>query len=145
MAGSLRSRDFIVTSLGYFFLFLSSSVFYLYPLFLDGFNASKSSVGLIMGIHSVTAILIRPFSGRFMDEKGARPSAILGISIMILSIPGFYLVRSAGLAAVALRALNGAGWGLASTAMMKIGADSAPSERMAHSLGILGAAGIVSS
>jgi len=42
-----------------------------------------------------------------------------------------------------LRALNGIGWGVATTAIMAISSECSPPERMAHSLGILGSAGIV--
>ncbi len=43
-----------------------------FPLYLDSFHPSKSQVGLIMGIHSVTAILVRPLFGRVLDRRGGR-------------------------------------------------------------------------
>lgn len=144
MKKSLLSRDFILISLGYFFVFFSISVFYLFPIYLDGFHASKSTVGLIMGVHSVTAITIRPIFGRILDKRGSRSIAIAGLLIMMISIPGFYFVQSAGTLAFLLRALNGIGWGVSSAAIFSISSDLAPLERMAHSLGIIGAAGIVS-
>jgi len=129
--------------MGYFFLFLSVTLFFLFPLFLDRFHPPKSWVGLIMGIHSVTAIMVRPFFGRIVDERGGRKMALLGILIMIAVIPGFHLVKSAGILVLILRALAGAGWGIAMTATMAICSDLAPLDRMAHSLGIIGIAGIV--
>ena len=107
------------------------------------FEPSKSRVGLIMGIHSVTAILVRPFFGRVLDKKGGRKVAQAGILIVMLSIPGFFLVESAGWLALVLRAVSGIGWGVATTALMAICSELAPPEKMAHFLGIIGAAGIV--
>jgi len=130
--------------LGYFFIYFSASVFYLFPLYLDSFHPSKSRVGLIMGIHSVTAILVRPLFGRVLDKRGGRIVAIVGMLVMIASMPGFYLLQSAGLLAVLLRALNGVGWGVATTALLAICSDLVPPAQMAHSLGIIGVAGIVS-
>ena len=118
-------------------------MFYLFPLFLDEFHPSKSLVGLIMGIHSVTAILVRPLFGRVLDKRGGRKVAITGLLIMIASMPGFYMVDSAGILALMLRAFNGVGWGISTTAIFAMCSDLAPPERMAHSLGIIGVAGIV--
>jgi MFS family permease len=140
----LLTRDFVLASLAYFFVFLGVAVFYLFPLYLDQFHPSKSKLGLIMGIHSVTAIMVRPLFGRILDEKGGPKVAIIGLIIMVASIPGFYFVNGAGLLALFLRAINGIGWGVATTAIMAICSELAPPERMAHSLGIIGAAGIVS-
>jgi MFS family permease len=141
---SLLGKDFVFASLGYFFAFFSISAFYLFPLFLDRFHPSKSRVGLIMGIHSVTAIMVRPLIGRILDKRGGRSGAIIGLLIMIAVMPGFYFIRSAGLLAFLLRALNGIGWGMATTAILAICSDFAPRDRLAHVLGVIGAAGIVS-
>jgi len=139
------NRDFAFALLGYFFLFLSVALFYLFPLFLDQFEPSKSRVGLIMGIHSVTAIMVRPFFGRIVDERGGRRLAVAGILLMTAVMPGFHLVQSAGALAIALRALTGAGWGIGMTATMAICSELAPLDRIAHSLGIIGVAGIIAS
>jgi MFS family permease len=141
---SLLGKDFVFASLGYFFVFFSISAFYLFPLFLDRFHPSKSRVGLIMGIHSVTAIAIRPLFGRILDRRGGRNGAIIGLLIMIAVMPGFYFIQGAGMLAFLLRALNGIGSGIATTAILAICSDLAPQDRMAHFLGVIGAAGIVS-
>ena len=145
MNKSLFSRDFSFAAIAYFFVFLSASVFYLFPLFLNQFHPSKSLVGLIMGIHSVTAIMVRPLFGRLLDKRGGRRVAILGLLLMIAGMPGFYLIDSAGMLAILLRALNGIGWGVSTTALLAICSDLSPADRMAHSLGIIGIAGIISS
>ena len=98
-----------------------------------------------MGIHSVTAIMVRPVFGRFLDRRGGKKVAIGGLLIMIAGIPGFYLLNSAGFLAILLRALNGIGWGVATTAILAICSDRYPANRMAQSLGIIGVAGIISS
>jgi MFS family permease len=142
---SLFSRDFSFASVAYFFVFLSVSIFYLFPLFLNQFQPSKSLVGLIMGIHSVTAIMVRPLFGRLLDNRGGRKVAIGGLLLMIAGMPGFYLIDSAGMLAIVLRALNGIGWGVSTTAILAICSDLSPADRMAQSLGIIGIAGIISS
>jgi MFS family permease len=137
------TRDFGFAMAGYFFLFMSVTVFYLLPVYLDQFQPSMSRLGIIMGIHSVTAIVVRPFLGRVVDEQGGRKMALWGIVAMIAVTPAFHLVRDAGPLVVVLRAASGAGWGVALTATIAACADLAPADRMAHSIGMIGIGGIV--
>jgi len=112
------NRHFILALLGYFLLFMSVSLFFIFPLFFKQFDAPKSRIGLIMGIHSLTAIFFRPFVGRFLDVKGRRAISLFGIGFL---------------------------WGVSMTATLTICSDLAPLERLAHSLGIIGIAGLLSS
>ena len=143
MRRTFWNRDFVFALLGYFFLFMSVSVFFLLPLYLEQFRPSKSRVGVIMGIHSITAILVRPLSGRVVDARGGRKMALLGIAGMIAVLPGFHLVRDAGALVLVLRAAMGAAWGVAMTATIAACSDLAPTDRLAHSIGIIGIGGIV--
>ena len=129
--------------LSFFLGFLSVALFFLFPLFLENFQPSKSRVGLIMGIHSVMAIMVRPFIGRTLDTRGGRKVAMTGILLMVAVVPLFHLVEDAGFLVLLLRALSGVGWGIAMTATMAMCSDLAPSDRMAQSLGIIGVAGII--
>jgi MFS family permease len=142
---SLWTRPFLVALLGYFFLFMSVSLFFLLPLFLQQFSPSKSQIGLIMGIHSVMAIGVRPIFGRLIDEKGRRLVSLAGILLLLFTVPLFHLVRDAGAFPLLLRALTGLGWGISMTATITMCSDLAPVERLAHSMGIVGVAGLVAS
>ncbi len=143
--GSFWNKPFLVALLGYFFLFMSVSLFFLFPLFLQQFHPSQSRIGLIMGIHSVMAIGVRPVFGRLIDEKGRRRVSLAGLLLLILTLPLFHFVRDAGLFPFFLRALTGLGWGVSMTATITICSDLAPVERLAHSMGIVGVAGLVAS
>lgn len=142
---TLWNRNFIVAMIGYFCLFMSVTVFFLFPLFLKQFSPSRSHIGLIMGVHSLAAIIVRPFFGRLIDLKGRRRISLLGIVLMIVVLPCFHLISNAGLFPVILRALMGIGWGISMTATLTICSDLAPVERLAHSMGIIGVAGLLSS
>ncbi len=139
------NRNFILALLGYFFLFMSISLFFLYPLFFRQFHASETRVGLIMGVHSLMAIFIRPFFGRLIDVRGRKSVSLLGIGLLIIIVPLFHLVRDAGIFPLALRGLTGLGWGISMTATITICSDLAPVEKLAHSMGIVGVAGLVAS
>lgn len=124
---------------------MSVTLFFLFPLFLQQFNPSMSRIGLIMGVHSLMAIFVRPFFGRLIDIKGRKKISLFGIAFLILVLPCFHLIQDAGYLPLILRALTGIGWGISMTATMTICSDLAPVERLAHSMGIIGVAGLLSS
>jgi MFS family permease len=139
------SRPFLLALFGYFFLFMSLSLFFLFPLFLEQFQPSKSRVGLIMGVHSLMAIIVRPFIGRLIDFRGGRKISLFGIGFLAAVMPIFHLIKDAGTLPLALRALTGIGWGISMTATLAICSDLVPLERLAQSLGLIGVAGLTSS
>ena len=140
---SFWNRDFVIALLGYLFLFMSVSLFFLLPLFLGGLGASKGRVGLIMGVHSVLAILVRPVFGRLIDVRGGRRFSLYGILLLAATVPLFHLVRDAGAFPLLLRAVSGIGWGIGMTATISVCSDFAPAESLARSMGIIGVAGLV--
>ncbi|MGB9835255.1 MAG: MFS transporter [Candidatus Saccharicenans sp.] len=139
----LWTRDFILGLLAYFFLYLSISLLFLLPLFFKQFSPRESQVGLIMGIHSLTAIMVRPFFGPLIDQKSGKKIAIGGLLVLLASVPLFHLVIDAGVFPVLLRALTGIGWGISMTATIAMCTDLAPVQSMARSIGIVGVAGLI--
>jgi len=140
---SFWNREFLLGLAGYFFLFMSVSLFFLLPVVLEGFGSSQGRIGLIMGVHSVVAIAIRPFFGRMIDVRGGRRIALLGLFILIVSVPLFHFVADAGWLPFLLRALAGLGWGISMTATIAMCSDLAPVDRLAKSMGVIGVAGLV--
>jgi MFS family permease len=140
---SFWNRDFLLGLAGYFFLFMSVSLFFLFPVVLEGFGSSQGRIGLIMGVHSVVAIAIRPFFGGLIDLRGGRRIALLGLFFLVLSVPFFHFVDDAGWLPFMLRALAGLGWGISMTATIAMCSDLAPVDRLAKSMGVIGVAGLV--
>jgi len=132
-----------VALVGWQCLFMSITLFFIFPLFLEQFHASKSRIGLIMGIHSIMAILTRPFFGRLLDIKGRKRISLAGMTLLILVLPFYHFIQDAGTLPILLRALSGIGWGVSMTAVMTICSDMAPVHRLARSMGIIGVAGLV--
>jgi MFS family permease len=139
------NRNFFLSLFGYFFLYMSISLFFIFPLYFRQFHAPESRVGLIMGVHSLMAIFVRPFFGRLIDVRGRKELSLAGIGLLILAMPLFNFIKDAGLFPIALRALTGLGWGISMTATITISSDLAPVEKLAHSMGIIGVAGLISS
>lgn len=140
---SFWSRDFLLSLASYFFLYMSVSLFFLLPVVLEKFGPRQSRIGLIMGVHSVVAIAIRPFFGRLIDVRGGRRIALLGLFLFIFAVPFFHFVSDAGWLPFLLRALTGLGWGISMTATIAMCSDLAPVDRLAKSMGVIGVAGLV--
>jgi MFS family permease len=140
---SFWNRDFLLALSGYFFLFMSVSLFFLLPVVLERFGPRQSRIGLIMGVFSVVAIAVRPFFGRMIDVRGGRRFALLGVCLLIFAVPFFHFVDDAGWLPFLLRALTGLGWGISMTATIAMCSDLAPVDRLAKSMGVIGVAGLV--
>lgn len=138
------NRDFIIALVGYFSLFMSISLFFIFPLFFEHMNAPKGRIGMIMGVHSLMAIFIRPYFGRLIDIRGRKKISLFGIAFLIFTVPFFHFINDAGALPIILRALTGIGWGISMTATITICSDLAPVSRLAKSMGIIGVAGLLS-
>jgi MFS family permease len=141
---TIWNKHFIIALTGYYFLFMSVSLFFIFPVYFEQFKASKSRIGLIMSINSLIIIVIRPFFGKLIDIEGRKKYSLIGIFLMMISYPFFHLIHDAGWLPLLLRAFTGVGWGIGMTAVMTMCSDLAPAERLAHSMGVIGIAGLVS-
>lgn len=141
---TIWNRSFIIALTGFFFLFMSITLFFIFPLFFEQMDASKTRIGWIMGIHSLFAIVMRPIFGRLIDIKGRKSISLFGIGLLIAVLPFYHLISDAGTLPLILRALTGIGWGISMTATMTICSDLAPVTRLAQSMGIIGVAGLLS-
>ncbi|AEO99992.1 MFS transporter [Weizmannia coagulans] len=132
----LWTKDFIIVSTANFFLYFT---FYLLmatvTLFAtDRFHASPSVAGLASGIFVVGVLVARLFAGKSIDRIGRKKMLYAGfIAILIISL--FYFVTNQLGVLLAVRFLNGAALGIASTATGTIVAGIIPNERRGEGTG----------
>lgn len=82
------------------------------------------TVGVLVAVPSVTAILARPFAGRMADEHGHRPTAAAGAAV--LAVAALALLGAGSLPALlACRAVAGIGEALAYVGLAAAGASTA--------------------
>jgi MFS family permease len=99
------------------------------PLFVTGPMAgSEFDVGLVAGVFSVSAIILRPVAGRLGDTRGRRMLVLGGGAIAAVSIFGYTLADSLPAIGV-LRLLNGVGEAFFFTGAATAIADIAPEAR----------------
>lgn len=133
----LWTKDFMIVSLINFIVIL---IFYLLMVTIASFakneyDASTSQAGLATGIYIVGTLVGRLFSGRVINNVGAKKMMMIGLAAFIVTT-ALYFVHSGGITLLLIfRLLNGVAAGIASTATSTIIAQIIPSARKAEGIG----------
>ena len=131
----LWTQSFISACSSNFLLFFA---FYLLlpvlPLYLiEEFHTSKSYAGVILSCYTLTALLIRPFTGFILDIFIRKPIYILAYFLFILSFVGYPLATLVSLF-LFLRIVHGFTFGLVTTAGNCLIVDIMPASRRGEGL-----------
>ncbi len=108
----------------------------LLPVHIRSLGHSAASVGTIMSLFSIAALVVRPFAGLLADRASRRHSIFIGGIFIGLSCLGYSITGSNTI--FLARLLNGVGWGLVTAATATVAADLAPPNRRGTILGIYG-------
>ena len=143
--GEVLTRDFLIlatVNLCMFFGFqmLNTGL----PVYLDQLGATTQAIGLATTVMTIAATATRVFSGALLDRFGRTGLLVAGIVVMGCSIVSFAIFPIVGVV-VGLRALQGIGWGMGSTASSTIAADIIPKHRFAEGMGYFAMTTAVSS
>jgi len=122
--------------------FSMSFAFYLLtpllPLYLsEHFGAGKELIGLVLSGYSVTALLVRPFSG-FLADSFPRKTVLLVSLFLYFIFFGGYLVAGSIVLFAIVRTLHGGPFGAASVANSTMAIDVLPSSRRTEGIGYYG-------
>ena len=110
----------------------------LFPLYLsEVFGATKDETGLVLSGYALTALLIRPFSGFFVDSFPRKLILLICYGLFAFLFGG-YLVAGSLLSFCILRTIHGAPMGAATVANSTVAIDVLPSSRRAEGIGYYG-------
>ena len=105
------------------------------PVYLSTvLGTSDIIAGLSTTLITVTAILIRPFSGIIIGHVGRKNVLIASIALIAVSMIS-YGVFTIVMVILIWRLINGIGWGLSTTVTHTIVADIVPKRRFAEAIG----------
>jgi MFS family permease len=120
------NRDFVF---GFFAQFTFSSVFFILvptiPIYLARMKSEESEIGILVGILSITSLILRPFVGRGLLRIPERSFMITGTLIYAASSI-FYLFAPPFWPFLIVRVLQGVGFALFSTASFTFVANISP-------------------
>ena len=134
------SKDFNLALLsnalafGSFYLLLATL-----PLFVKHLGGSDTGVGVVMGSFAVTAVILRPFVGRYSDVSGRKRLMIWGA--LLLVVVSLLYGRATGVGwLILLRSAYGVGWAAFGTSAWAMASDIAPARRRGEAMGYFGIA-----
>lgn len=135
------SKDFILICCANFFIFLGFQMTLpTLPLFVEELGGNDQLIGLVVGIFTFSALLIRPYAGHALESKGRGLVYLTGLVIFVLSVGSFGF--ASGMAFLfAMRIVQGVGWGFSTTASGTIATDLIPAARRGEGMGYYGLSG----
>jgi MFS family permease len=147
-AGSvLVSRNFLLTFLSFFFLWISFDFVILYPLFILQLGGNSVDVGTQMAIFIIASVLLRPLAGWLSDRIGRLKVLWFGAFLMVLSSFAFLFVKGSYQEAKWFMAfifiLRGSAFASFYTAFFTYVADMTVPENRMRVLGLFGLSGLI--
>ncbi|WP_102349525.1 MFS transporter [Bacillus sp. Marseille-P3661] len=134
----LWTRDFIMLACSNFFLFFGFQVLIAtLPVYVTQFGGNNTEIGLVIGIFTISALLVRPFSGAALDIVGRKLFLLVGLIICLLAI-GTYIFATTVLFILLVRILHGFGWGISTTTYGTVISDIIPASRRGEGMGYYG-------
>ena len=110
----------------------------LLPLYLyETFGATKDVIGLVLSGYTIVALLVRPFSGFFVDSFPRKMVLLIAYSAFAIFFAG-YLAASSLLLFTIVRTLHGGPFGAVTVANSTVAIDVLPSSRRNEGIGYYG-------
>lgn len=135
----LWNANFVKVFTGNFLLFFAFYVVLpVLPLYLrDTFDADKQMIGIVLSGYTLTALLVRPFSGWMVDSFNRKAVLLLCYFVFFIFFAGYFLAWTVLLFAI-IRTLHGLSFGALTVASSTMAIDSLYSSRRAEGIGYYG-------
>ena len=110
----------------------------LLPLYLsEHFGATKDIIGLVLSGYTITALVLRPFSGFLVDSFPRKMVLMVSFAFFAIFFAG-YLAASTLLVFTIVRTLHGGPFGALTVANSTVAIDVLPSSRRTEGIGYYG-------
>lgn len=136
---TIWSSSFILLTLSV--LFMAISFYFLIPtlpLYIsEELHADNSTVGIVIAMFTISALIIRPFGGYFLDRLGRKMIFLVSFVFMTIFF-NLYIIASTVLLMAFFRFVHGLAWGVTSTSGATLAVDILPCEKRGEGLGVYG-------
>ncbi len=113
------------------------------PVYIEKFGGTAKIAGLALSSLTAAAIISRPITGYYLDKYG-RKLIFLGGLILFMIPTAIYLRMIPVVMLIAIRFIQGLGWGIGHTSTSTVALDIIPKERLGEGLGVYSLANSVS-
>lgn len=137
----LWTRDFILVFIsnlmlfGSFYMLLPILPFYL----VNNLNTTESVAGIVIALYTISALLIRPFSGFMVDKFARKPLYLICYACFCAVFAGYAVALTLTLF-ILLRIIHGFAFGMSSVSGNTLAVDIMPSARQGEGIGYFGMA-----
>ena len=100
-------------------------------------GASKALAGIIIAVHAVAALLIRPFSGLLVDRFQRKPLMLLALAGHVVASLGYIFFTNLAILCL-FRFAQGAVFSISSTAVNTAAVDNIPRSKLGTGIGLFG-------
>lgn len=138
---ALWTKDFILVFIANLLLFFA--FYMLIPVLpqylLDKMETSGSVAGIVLALYTISALLIRPFSGFLVDMFSRKPLYIICYGLFCFIFAG-YVVAGTLVLFILMRVLHGLAFGMSTVSGSTVAVDIMTSERRGEGIGYYGMA-----
>ncbi|NMA66921.1 MAG: MFS transporter [Clostridiaceae bacterium] len=121
----------LITAMGF------NMVYVIISKYAMGIAASLTIAGVVSGIFSIAALVIRPFAGRTADIVNKKLLCIIANILIGISVVGYAFSPNISVLFF-FRILHGVGFGISSTANIALVTEYIPKERLGEGIGYYG-------
>lgn len=100
-------------------------------------GGGKFAAGMVVGIFTISALVIRPFAGSALDVFNRQKVLYFGLFVFIVSVISYEWMFIVSLILL-IRMIQGIGWGVATTTYATMVSDYIPPSRRAEGMGYFG-------
>lgn len=141
---SIWNKPFIMVCMLNMLLFFG---FYMlvptFSFFVKSLGGDEAVVGFVVGIFSVSSVIVRPFIGWFLDHKSRRLLLYVGAVIIIIVVAVYPWVKLIAIV-ILLRLLHGVAWSCTTTSVNTAACDIIPRPRLGEGLSYFGLTNTIS-
>ena len=140
---TILTRVFILAWFASLFDGLGWSLYLHFSGFLQDLGADEIQIGLIIGVASISSLLVRPWVGNSLDRRGRRPVILVGNLVNVIALALYLTVSTIGPWVYVVRIIHGVSLGLLFTAFFTYAADIVPEGRRTQGLAVFGVSGLL--
>ncbi|WP_171056365.1 MFS transporter [Paenibacillus sinopodophylli] len=138
MKETLWTKPFVLLILSNLFLFLSLEMLLpTLPMFAAEKGGTDAQIGLIIGLFTFSAVLLRPFVGMASDKFGKKLLLLVGVAICLIGTASYYAAVTITMMLM-LRIVHGVGFGISTTLYGTVASDIIPATRRGEGMGFFG-------
>jgi MFS family permease len=139
---SIYGRDFWLVFLASFALNSCSNLFALFPLWVVDLGGGASTIGAIVAIGSLFALLARPYVGTAIDRRGRKAISFWFLVLDVFALALYLPVHTLGWPIYVVRAIHGAIEGTARVSLFAMVYDLLPEGRQGEGMSIFSLCGM---